>query len=195
MNEVYKKDPLKPCNTILMLGRQGENKAHQICFDLNQLVTHYGSGTALLVHQRNGDAAPYIVPTSVSNNILFWLISNIDTLYAGNGKAELRYIVNDIIVKSVTFQTRVMPSMTGDITIPPAFQSWYDALINYIESIGASPENVSQAVADYMAEHPVTAPVTSVNQQTGDVSITAESLGADRVAFADIDNLFRIQEG
>ena len=192
---MFRIQKLSECLMVLTLGRQGENKAHQIQFDLSDWVTRYGTGTAMLVHRRNGDAAPYIAPTTLTNNTLTWDISSIDTAFFGTGQAELRYSIDDVVVKSATFQTFVMPSLTGDITIPPAFQSWYDALINYIESIGASPENVAQAVADYMREHPIAAPVTSVNQQTGDVEITAESLGADRVAFADIDNLFRIQEG
>lgn len=191
---MFRIQKLGECLTVLTLGRQGENKAHQIQFDLSDWVTRYGAGTAMLVHKRKGDAAPYIVPTTLTGDTLTWEISSIDTAFSGAGLAELRYSINDVVVKSATFQTLILQSMTGDITIPSAFQSWYDALIDYINSIGASPENVSQAVADYMAEHPIAAPVTSVNQQTGDVSITAESLGINKASFAEINSLFSATE-
>ena len=87
------------------LGKQGENKARQIVFDISEFREHYGAGTAMLAHKRQRDAAPYIVDTTASGNLLIWDISSTDTEQSGTGYAELRYCVDDLIAKSIVFRT------------------------------------------------------------------------------------------
>ena len=72
----------------------------------------------------------------------------------------------------------VIQSITADTTIPQPLQSWYDAMIDYIDENSISPEELGQAIEDYLEEHPIQAPVQSVNGETGDVVITAADLGA-----------------
>ena len=47
--------------SILPLGKQGENLAKQIQFDLSRWISNFGPGTVQLLHQRSGDEAPYPV--------------------------------------------------------------------------------------------------------------------------------------
>ena len=42
----------------LTLGRQGENLARQVVFDLSAWETEYGPGTVALIHQRAGGTSP-----------------------------------------------------------------------------------------------------------------------------------------
>ena len=72
----------------------------------------------------------------------------------------------------------VIKSITADTTIPEPLQSWYDAMIEYIDEHSVTIDEVDQLVEDYLEEHPVQAPVQSVNTMTGDVVITAADLGA-----------------
>ena len=163
---------------ILALGRQLENNVRSILFDCSALVEEFGEGEATLAHQRFDDVAPYPVTIAGDGDIYTWNITDADTAYCGMGHAEVRWITSDGLGKSVTFMTQVLPSLTGDSVIPEPLQSWYDNLIQYINDHSITEDQLEQAVADYIEEHPISAPVQSVNGETGDVVITASDLGA-----------------
>lgn len=160
---------------VIALGRQMENNYRQIVFDLTGFTEPITDIT--LVHQRSKDAAPYIVE-STAGDTLTWTISNTDTAFYGYGKGELRISFDSGLAKSITFTTMVVKSITGDTVIPEPLQSWYDAMIDYIDENAVTLDEVEEAIEDYLDQHPVQAPVQSVNSMTGDVVITAASLGA-----------------
>ena len=171
--------PTAPISDVgILLGRQGENKARQIVFDLAWLIEEYGNGTAVLVHQRSKDSAPYICTTTQTGSNLTWTLNNLDTAYDGWGQAELRWTVSDVLAKTLVYKTMVVRSITADSEIPDAYQSWYDEMIDYIDEHCASPEQIAAAVEEYLEEHPISAPVQSVNNKTGDVTLTASDVGA-----------------
>ena len=130
----------------LIIGRQMENNYRQFIFDCTGFPVEVTS--IMLVHQRSRDVAPYIAATS-STNTLTWTVSDTDTAYAGYGSAELRISFANGLAKSIVYQTNVIASITGDTVIPEPLQSWYDALIEYIDEHAASPEQIAEAVADY----------------------------------------------
>lgn len=166
---------LCPAQKPLLLGRQMEDNYRQIVFDLSGFSEEITGIT--LVHQRKRDVAPYIVTTADASP-LTWTVTNTDTAFNGYGSAELRITFADGLAKTVTFQTLVLKSITADTTIPAPLQSWYDAMIEYIDQHSTSPEQIEQAVADYLEEHPIEAPVQSVNGKTGTVVLTASDVGA-----------------
>lgn len=115
----------------IKLGRRGENQARKVIFDvLGKWREGYGEGVASLIVQRNGDAQPYPVTVTEEDGALVWLVSSVDTAVAGEGAAELRYTVGDIIVKSQVYKTRVRETLedSGE-TPPPAYQSWVDEVL------------------------------------------------------------------
>ena len=121
---------------VIPIGRQGEKNHKVIIFDLSEMIDKYGSGTATLVVRRSQDLAPYVVTTSTDTE-LEWTVSDTDTLYEGNGSAEIRYeFESEGLSKSVTYQTVCKSSITGEITVPSVMQSWYDAMMGYIKSNG-----------------------------------------------------------
>lgn len=160
---------------VLMIGRQLENNYRQFVFDCSAFGSDIESIT--LVHQRKTDVAPYLVTTS-NTDTLTWTVSDTDTAFSGYGRAELRVEFADGLAKSAIYSTCVLESITADATIPEPLQSWYDAMIEYIDDHSVSPEEIEQAVADYLEEHPITAPVTSVNSKIGDVVLSASDVGA-----------------
>jgi len=164
-----------PKPLALIIGRQLENNYRQFVFDCSNFGVEVSSIT--LVHQRKGDVAPYLVETSNTDS-LTWTVSSTDTAYAGYGKAELRIEFTNGLAKSAVYLTSVLESITAGTVIPTPLQSWYDAMIDYIDENSISPEELGQAIEDYLDEHPVQVPVDSVNGQTGDVVITASDLGA-----------------
>ena len=162
-------------NQVIALGRQMENNYRQIIFDVSDFSETITS--IMLVHQRKGDVAPYIVDT-ISGDQFVWTITNTDTAYYGYGQGEIRINFDNGLAKSYVFTTMVIKSITGDTEIPEPLQSWYDAMIEYIDDHAASPEQIEAAVEAYLEEHPIPAPVTSVNSKTGDVVLTASDVGA-----------------
>lgn len=131
----------------LHIGRQRENEARKVVIDLSGFIADYGEGTAVLIHQRPGDAAPYIVNAAQEGSTLTWTVTNTDTAFAGRGQAELRWMIGDLLAKSVVFPTRVKASLAADETIPDALQSWYDAMIAYIDDVRVGEEGVAIAVS------------------------------------------------
>ena len=160
----------------LIIGRQMENNYRAFVFDCSQFDVEIAS--VMLVHQRKADVAPYVVTSVSDEDTLTWNVSNTDTTYDGFGKAELRINFTDGLAKSFMFSTYVVKSITGDTVIPAPLQSWYDAMIDYINENSISPEELGEAIEEYIAEHPVESPVQSVNGKTGDVVLGASDVGA-----------------
>lgn len=163
---------------LLPLGRQGENEALQIVFNVSELIAEYGEGTAVLVAQRSQDVAPYAIVTTQSDKTVTWTISSTDTLYQGVGKANLMWNVNNTVAKTIDFDTYVFPSISGIVTVPDALESWYNEMIEYINSIAIDDTKIEEVVNEYLEEHPIEAPVTSVNEKTGAVVLTSADVGA-----------------
>lgn len=176
---IYVNIKTSPCaDPKILIGRQAENNAIKVVFDLSFLIQNFGEGTAVLVHQRTKDNAPYIVTTIQDGSTLSWNVSNIDTAYVGVGQAELRWTVGNTLAKTIIYKTWTVKSITADEVMPDEYQSWYDAMIDYIDERSISPDQIDEAVAEYLDEHPVEAPVDSVNGQTGTVVLDAQDVGA-----------------
>lgn len=124
--EIY---PVKRAS-VLPLGKQGENLARQIQFDLADWVSSFGPGTVQLLHQRSGDDAPYPVAVAQEGNLAIWTVTGGDTAFAGTGRAELQYYVGDALAKSETWRTRVLAALGPASQTPPeAQQGWVDQVL------------------------------------------------------------------
>jgi len=165
---------LKDYQTIT-IGRQMEDNHRQFVFDCSGFDEEVTS--IELVHQRSEDVAPYPV-TTASTDTLTWTVTDTDTAYAGGGRAELRIRFANGMAKTAVFNTSVIASITGDTVIPEPLESWYDALIDYIDDHAATPEQIEAAVEAYLEDHPIPAPVQSVNGKQGAVVLTATDVGA-----------------
>ena len=127
----------------LTLGRQGENLARQVVFDLSAWEAEYGPGVAELIHQRPGDASPYPVAAVREGSTLVWTLTSADTdFHSDYGSCELRYYVGDVLVKSRTWLTKVIRAMsTPSETAPPEpEQGWVDQVVAAGAAAKASAE-------------------------------------------------------
>lgn len=104
---------------IITLGRRGENMARRVLFDLSAWVAVYGAGTVHLLAQRAGDAAPYPVSIEQTSDAAIWTVNSADTAVVGDGKAELLYTVDNVVVKSEVWATSVLESLSDDTAEPP----------------------------------------------------------------------------
>ena len=130
--------------SLIPIGRQGEKNARQTWFDLTYLIENFGDGTAVLVHQRSKDDAPYVISAVQENNRLLWTVDETDTAYEGFGMAEIRWTVNSTLAKTVIYKTSVDRALASQTEIPDPYESWYDKMM---EQIGDNQEYAERAEA------------------------------------------------
>lgn len=109
---------------VIPLGRQGENEVTTVKFDASGWADEYGAGSFELLHERCKDSAPYACPITVEDGIVSWVISNADTAFAGRGRAQLVYIVDAAVAKSVIYSTSVLRSIDADMEFPDPYENW-----------------------------------------------------------------------
>lgn len=127
----------------IILGRQGENNATQISFDISEWRSRFGTdGEIYLYHQRPKDKFPYRVPIEVGENEVLWNVSDIDTdQYARYGQAELRYVFDNKVIKSEVYRTSVYRSLAGfieqypTITEPDDFTAKSEMFVTYVSRL------------------------------------------------------------
>ena len=137
----------------ITLGKQGENNARKVSFvDADIWKERFGQGRFELLHQRNGDVAPYPVVLTIEDGVPYWYVTNADTAVEGEGMCELRYIVDDKVIKSCTYVTDVIPGL-GDGTEPPEpYESWVDVVITSTE-IAKDSADIAKDHADIAKDH------------------------------------------
>lgn len=132
--------------TTLRLGRQGEHLARQVVFDLTGWIDTYGDGVPELICLRPGDDAPHPVAYDRDGSTLVWTVTSAYTVSVdAYGQCELRWYVDDVIVKSRTWRTWVEPAMdTPTGAAPPEPQQGW---VNQVLAAGAAAQAAAQASA------------------------------------------------
>ena len=174
-----------PCaDPKILIGRQAENNAVNVIFDLSFLISNFGNGTATLVHQRTKDDAPYIITTTQSGSTLSWHVSNIDTAYVGVGQAELRWTVGDTLAKTIIYKTWTVKSITADEVIPEPYESWYDAMIEYIDQLKVDSDARLAAAVESATESATGAAASAASAAESATTATTKATQASNSATA-----------
>ena len=147
---MYKNMEQMKANTLstIPLGRQGENLARQILFDVSGWESEYGPGSVELIAQRLGDETPYPVVTTRDGDSVVWSVTAADTLYPGDsGRCELRYYVGETLAKSRIWGTYVARAMdTPSETAPPdPEKGWVDQVLEAGTSAKEAAERAEEA--------------------------------------------------
>ena len=81
---------------------------------------------------------------------------------------------------SQTFRVIEKAKPQDYVYTPDEVKTWEELndRVTALEKSGVSPEVIAKAVEDYLAEHPITSNIVSVNGQTGEVVLTASDVGA-----------------
>jgi hypothetical protein len=87
----------------------------------------FGEGTAELRYQRPTTDRAYVPAVVDTTNGLRWRPTVEDTAYAGQGRCELRYIVNGRIAKSRTWDVLVDESLVMDGDTPGEYEYYTGA--------------------------------------------------------------------
>ena len=119
-----------PNDGVLSLGRQGENLARRVKFKLppNWDMSDPAASVQLVV-QRAGETTAYPVMLTREDGVYYWDVTATDTGRDGYGLCELRYMLGDVLAKSMTWLTHVAESISEDLTDPP------DAAQNYLSQV------------------------------------------------------------
>lgn len=126
MQNIYAKP-----GALIALGQMGEKEARRIVFDIASYRKYYGDGTAQLIHQRNGDSAPYPCDLTVEGDLAIWLVHAADVSKAGQGRAQLSWHTDTTIAKSEVWHTFTADALGSiDETPPKAQQAWVDAVLH-----------------------------------------------------------------
>ena len=81
---------------------------------------------------------------------------------------------------SQTFRVIEKAKPQDYVYTPDEVKTWEELndRVTALEKSGVSPEVIAKAIEDYLAEHPITSNIVSVNGQTGEVVLTASDVGA-----------------
>ena len=123
------------CGTTINIGRQGENNATAVEFDVSEWIGSFGAGTLYGIFKRSLAEAPYPVVIKQDGPKAVWTVASIDTEVPGYGCLELRYIVGDTIVKSEIWSTWVSVALAPETTPPAPRPGWLDQTLQAIEEV------------------------------------------------------------
>jgi hypothetical protein len=126
---------------------EGEHHARKVSFaETGIWKERFGEGRFELLHQRNGDVAPYPINMTIENDVPYWYVTASDTAVAGVGKCELRYIVNDVVIKSCTFITDVDASLGEGTEAPEPYKAWVDEVLEIGNKVITSVDGLEDDV-------------------------------------------------
>ena len=156
------------------LGRQGENDITEIVFDYSGLVEEYGEGTLSCIVQRKKTDDPYPTILTAENHMATWMVSSVDTAYAGTGKIQLSYMVDEQIKKSIIYKIKVEPSILPTSEDPPEpIKNYLDQMVEIGTQVHSDAERIS-GLADEVIETAETAE-SNINQTASSAVASATS--------------------
>lgn len=117
---------------LIMLGKQGENLAREVIFDVSGVRAEFGDGTFRLSAKRPGEAAAYPATVTETGDTVVWALTGADTQNAGRGQCELAYYAGEIRLKTWTYDTAIAKSLTGSPKTDP-----YDEFLDEINRLAA----------------------------------------------------------
>lgn len=118
--------PGSPARNI-PLYQEGEDGATCIVFDLAPYIAQWGDGTAKVLHQRPGDAAPYPVQLTREGDRARWLVQSEDIL-AGSGELQLIWQTETARALSPKLFTFANASLGVETEPPEKLTPWMEQI-------------------------------------------------------------------
>lgn len=142
--------------TTLSLGREGENLARKVVFDVRDLESLYGHGDVEVIHQRPGDAQPYPLAVQRNGTLVTWDVTATDTEMPAAtaneryGKCELRYYAGETLAKSQIWRTWVESAMDtpSETTPPEPEKGWVDKVLEAGTSAKEAADRAEAAIVN-----------------------------------------------
>lgn len=117
---------------LIMLGKQGENLAREVIFDVSGVRAEFGDGAFRLSAKRPGESDAYPATVTETGDTVVWALTGADTQNAGRGQCELAYYANETRLKTWTYDTAIAKSLTGSPKTDP-----YDEFLDEVNRLAA----------------------------------------------------------
>ena len=117
---------------LIMLGKQGENLAREVIFDVSGVRAEFGDGAFRLSAKRPGEADAYPATVTETGDTVVWVLTGADTQNAGRGQCELAYYAGETRLKTWTYDTAIAKSLTGSPKTDP-----YDEFLDEVNRLAA----------------------------------------------------------
>lgn len=155
---------------LIMLGKQGENLAREVIFDVSGVRAEFGDGTFRLVAKRPGESEAYPATVTETGDTVVWALTGADTQNAGRGQCELAYYAGETRLKTWTYDTAIAKSLTGSPKADP-----YDEFLDEVNRLAAEA-----AISQREAKNSENAAKTS--EENAKASETAAKVSEDNAA-------------
>lgn len=155
---------------LIMLGKQGENLAREVIFDVSGVRAEFGDGTFRLSAKRPGESEAYPATVTETGDAVVWALTGADTQNAGRGQCELAYYAGETRLKTWTYDTAIAKSLTGSPKTDP-----YDEFLDEVNRLAAEA-----AISQREAKNSETAAKTS--EDNAKASETAAKTSEDNAA-------------
>lgn len=126
---------------LIMLGKQGENLAREVIFDVSGVRAEFGDGAFRLSAKRPGEADAYPATVTETGDTVVWALTGADTQNAGRGQCELAYYAGETRLKTWTYDTAIAKSLTGSPKTDP-----YNEFLDEVNRLAAEAA-ISQSEA------------------------------------------------
>lgn len=112
-------------NTILNIGRVGENEHTKVVINCIGIYADYPSALVSMTAQSpSGEIYPAVVEQD--GVLVSWTVTDSDLVSEGGGRIQLTFTDDEEIIKTVIGNTSVLPSLGPTGSIPTPVENWID---------------------------------------------------------------------
>lgn len=112
-------------NTILNIGRVGENEHTKVVINCIGIYADYPSALVSMTAQSpSGEIYPAVVEQDGA--LVSWTVTDSDLVSEGGGRIQLTFTDDEEIIKTVIGNTSVLPSLGPTGSIPTPVENWID---------------------------------------------------------------------
>ena len=176
--------------SMIKIGYDGENNWRPQAFDCTPLLQNHPNGTITLWILPHGETQAFPVALERDGNSVVWTPLS-EEMTAEHGALQIVCTDGTDVGKSAVVLFRVDESILPGAEHPAAVPSWATQTVERAEDAADRAEKaaasidvehleqtINEAVEAYLVEHPIEAPVQSVNGKTGAVVLGASDVGA-----------------
>ena len=136
--------------SMLLLGKQGENKSTQYLFDVSGWLEEYpGCSIGLNYKPAKTNTSYPCILTDEDDDKKGWLITSSELVNDGDGECELVCILDEVVEKDKrTYKTKVIKSLGGSGTAPDPWENWEDSFTELAGAAEDSAEDAAESAND-----------------------------------------------
>lgn len=152
----------------IIIGYAGENEAVNVLFDVKGWDELYGVGTFTLLNRRPGECEGYPVEVTQEGDTVTWVVSSTDTAIEGIGECELMYIVDNVIAKSVVYNTVISHALCSSDTPPEPWTPWVVTVIEAKDEAVAAKDEIENMTVTANIDDNIGEPAVDVEKTIED---------------------------